>query len=781
MFSTNLLNQIHSLTEEHKIMVWVRGQQLKRGKYVVDMVLGQNAFYITYLAKTRNDRAVVIKTINKKIFNSDVLESNFSNEAVLIANCKHPHIVKVEEIFIEGSLSCMVMEYIEGVTLSKQVEINGILLENDALKYIYQIGEALSVVHSNGLLHRNVTPHNILIRSGKSEAVLIDFGIAENFIDDETSDNTRFVSDGFSPKEQYYRDAKESAYTDVYGLAATLYFLLTGKIPPPAIDRQYYGEQLIPAKEINRQISDRLNDAIIKGMALEPEDRPQSIREWLDLLKVEDADIDSQIEIEIKPLEYQIIDQIASVPQAIIWQAEQKLYGNRYTIIKAQQDRTELGSGGFGITYLARNDRGREVVIKTLNERAQTSPKFAKIQQDFRDEATRLGYCKHPHIVQIENKFDVGQLPCIVLEYIKGETLWERVANHGALSEAEALLYIRQIGEALIVVHSKGLLHRDVNPSNIIVRADHSEAVLIDFGISKEYIPDLTQQYTIEYTPCFAPLEQHDQNGKHGNYTDVYALAATMFYLVTGNRPTPAANRVINDEFIPQNLDNTKISDKVKNAILNGMALDPKKRSQSVDEWLKVLEGSENKNRKVARLRTTKAILVFSSIIATIIGIVAASIERIPGFIPTLKQTNIEPFSTPLESIQTTFRCIQQQKSWAILAQRGNAVSTLPLITFNSTQFGSDWTPKERCYTVSQRLTEAVANNGGRFDGLTITTAKVNGYTVVCSLAPNETSCNRQNMLFTLNQKNGEDPNLVLLRITNFVNGRGYNSTVPNN
>ncbi len=291
-----------------------------------------------------------------------------------------------------------------------------------------------------------------------------------------------------------------------------------------------------------------------------------------------------------------------SEPQAIIWQPGQKLYGDRYTIIKAQQDRTELGSGGFGITYLARDNQGREVVIKTLNKRAQTSPKFAKIQQDFRDEATRLGYCKHPHIVQIENKFDVGQLPCIVLEYIKGETLWHRVDNQGALSEAEALLYIRQIGEALIVVHAKGLLHRDINPSNIILRADLSEAVLIDFGISKEYIPDLTQQYTVEYTPCFAPLEQYDQNDKHGNYTDVYALAATMFYLVTGKPPTPATNRVIKDDFIPHKLDNTNISNNVKNAILNGMILAPKNRSQSVDEWLRLLEGLENKNPKIVRL-----------------------------------------------------------------------------------------------------------------------------------------------------------------------------------
>lgn len=462
--------------------------------------------------------------------------------------------------------------------------------------------------------------------------------------------------------------------------------------------------------------------------------------------------------------------------QELILQPGQKLYGDRYTIIKAQQDRTELGSGGFGITYLARDNQGREVVIKTLNERAQTSPKFAKIQQDFRDEATRLGYCKHPHIVQIENKFDVGQLPCIVLEYIKGETLWNLVDNHGnpvALPEEEALLYIRQIGEALIVVHGKGLLHRDVNPNNIILRADRSEAVLIDFGISKEYIPDLTQQYTVEFTECFAPLEQYDKNGKHGNYTDVYALAATMFYLLTGKYPTPATNRVINDDFIPQKLATLNISDKVKYALIKGLELKITDRPDSVDEWLRLLEGLENKNQKIVRqIRRINFVQMWAFIsvgltVSISLSITTSKIE-IPSPIPTIMPTFIP--------VQTIFQCVQKQKNWAIITKRGNAISSSPIITFNSTEFGA-WTLQKRCSTVAQSLTKIVAENERGLDNLYLTTGKVNAYTVVCLLKQNQSSCHLENILFTINQ-DVKDPKEILEMITNFSRLSNSSNTV---
>jgi serine/threonine protein kinase len=251
------------------------------------------------------------------------------------------------------------------------------------------------------------------------------------------------------------------------------------------------------------------------------------------------------------------------------WASGQKLQGGKYTIEQ------ELGEGGFGITYRARDNNGRKVVIKTLNETVQSRPDFAKFQQDFLNEALRLARCSHPHIVRVDEVIQEGQLWCIVMEYIDGEDLASRIENKGALQEAEALRYIQQIGEALAVVHNNGLLHRDVKPQNIMLRSGKSEAVLIDFGIAREFTPNLTQTHTQILSDGFAPIEQYDKRAKRGAYTDVYALAATLYSLLTGEVPTLAPLRAISMSFLEPKEINPSISDRVNQAILKGMEVKP--------------------------------------------------------------------------------------------------------------------------------------------------------------------------------------------------------------
>ena len=119
---------------------------------------------------------------------------------------------------------------------------------------------------------------------GKSEAVLIDFGIAREFTPNLTQTHTQMLSDGFAPIEQYEQRAKRGAYTDVYALAATLYYILTVEVPTISPLRAI-GTPLEPPKQINPSISDKVNQAILKGMEVKPEDRPQSMQEWLTLLQ----------------------------------------------------------------------------------------------------------------------------------------------------------------------------------------------------------------------------------------------------------------------------------------------------------------------------------------------------------------------------------------------------------------------------------------------------------------------------------------------------------------
>lgn len=267
-------------------MAWGKGQKLQQGKYVIEKRLGEGGFGITYLAKDKRSNAIVIKTLNEWLQRRRdfaKFQQDFLNEAMRLAKYRHPHIVRVDEVFQEGELWCMVMEYIEGEDLGNRVWSGGGLSESEALRYINQIGEALTYVHNNGLLHRDVQPRNIMVRKSDSEAVLIDFGIAREFTPNITQTQTEFACAGFAPIEQYDWRAKRGAYTDVYALAATLYSLLTTEVPTPAPIRAF-GDRLEPPKHLNSDISDRVNEAILKGMALKPEHRPQSVKDWLALL-----------------------------------------------------------------------------------------------------------------------------------------------------------------------------------------------------------------------------------------------------------------------------------------------------------------------------------------------------------------------------------------------------------------------------------------------------------------------------------------------------------------
>jgi len=276
------------------IMAWIAGQMLREGYYTVERELGRGRFGITYLVRKQDGARRVIKALNDDLLQSlnqsdrKRLEELFHGEAVTLAKCVHPNIVKVKEPFKEGQQWCFAMDYVDGTSLSDRILP---LPEMEALNYMQQIGEALEVVHQNRLIHRDVKPENIIvrIREGKPEAILIDFGLAFDYDDSFKTIQTRERAEGFAPLEMYSQQVHQvGAYTDVYSLAATLYVLLTGTVPPSAIKRKVDKARLVPPKELNSQVSDRTNRAILSGMKLGINDRPQTVREWLDLMKLDE-------------------------------------------------------------------------------------------------------------------------------------------------------------------------------------------------------------------------------------------------------------------------------------------------------------------------------------------------------------------------------------------------------------------------------------------------------------------------------------------------------------
>lgn len=268
-------------------MTWSSGQKLHGNNYILEKELKRGQFSVTYLASDRKKNQWVIKTLSDQLISDfsqpevDQLQETFLCEAVKLVKCKHPYLVQVKEPLVEEHQVGIVMEYLEGVDLANHAKKG--LPEAEALLYIQQIGEALNVIHEAGLVHRDVKPSNIRLRTGKSEAVLIDFGLARGCDDSSTTVDTH-TADGFDPLELYNVETPHGPYTDVYSLAATLYFLVTGEVPPKAMDRCLSKARLIPPKQINEQISDRTNEVILIGMALAVDERPPTVQEWLDLL-----------------------------------------------------------------------------------------------------------------------------------------------------------------------------------------------------------------------------------------------------------------------------------------------------------------------------------------------------------------------------------------------------------------------------------------------------------------------------------------------------------------
>ncbi|MBW4665292.1 MAG: protein kinase [Chroococcus sp. CMT-3BRIN-NPC107] len=264
----------------------IAGKTLQGGKYTLEQELGRGGFGITFKATHRYlNQVVVIKTLNESLQRDAQyakFQSQFQDEARRLATCVHPNIVRVSDFFIEDGLPYMVMDYVPGATLDLVVFPDKPLPEAKAIHYIQQIGAALQVVHQNNLLHRDIKPQNIILRQGTEEVVLIDFGIAREFTPGSTQTHTGMVSEGYAPIEQYLYQAPRTPATDVYGLAATMYALLTARVPVAASLRD---RLFLPAPiDVQPQLSKAVSQAVMRGMAVEARFRPATISQWLSLL-----------------------------------------------------------------------------------------------------------------------------------------------------------------------------------------------------------------------------------------------------------------------------------------------------------------------------------------------------------------------------------------------------------------------------------------------------------------------------------------------------------------
>lgn len=234
-----------------------------------------------------------------------------------------------------------------------------------------------------------------------------------------------------------------------------------------------------------------------------------------------------------------------------------------------------LGQGGFGITYLAtdlsldRNVAIKEFFPKDYCDRNSTTSHVTlgtksttefveKLKKKFLKEAKNIAKFDHPNIIKIHAAFEENNTAYYVMDFIKGESLSDRVKRAGVLSLAESLQYVSQVGAALEYVHSFKMNHLDVKPANIMVREADNCPILIDFGLSKQYDRTGNQTSTtpVGISHGYAPMEQYNDGGVgvFSPTTDEYSLAATLYYLLSGITPPQSTKLVENELIFPQSI-----------------------------------------------------------------------------------------------------------------------------------------------------------------------------------------------------------------------------------
>jgi len=262
-----------------------------------------------------------------------------------------------------------------------------------------------------------------------------------------------------------------------------------------------------------------------------------------------------------------------------------------------------LGQGGFGITYLGIDKLyGNKVAIKEYYPQKIAMRKaqyedvvtvtsieeknnYDKGKKRFLDEAQVMArFNKNEGIVKILDFFEANNTAYIVMEYLEGITLKQYLGKYGVIQFRNLIEMMLPLLEALIEIHSQGLIHRDISPDNIMVQ-HNGKVKLMDFGAARDYTESGNKSLSVILKPGYAPPEQYQTHGVQGPWTDIYALCATIYKCLTGITPPDAIARVMDDKFKgPDQLDG-KLSPDIKKILWKGMNIFPEERYQDIVEF----------------------------------------------------------------------------------------------------------------------------------------------------------------------------------------------------
>jgi serine/threonine protein kinase/Flp pilus assembly protein TadD len=545
-------------------------------RYQIIRELGRGGFGKTYLAqdiKVPGNSKCVIKQLQPRSNRPEVWQDakqRFAQEAMVQQRLgDHEQIPKLLNYFEENQEFYLIQEFIEGEELQKEVERQP-LSETQVIALLQDVLRILDFVHKTNVIHRDIKPSNLIRRQKDGKFVLIDFGAVKEIttlaLDPQGQVFTQTIgTQGFMPQEQIA--GKPTYSSDIYALGQTAIYALTGRSP---LEFEEEGDTLPNWQDFSR-ISPELA-AIVKKMT-----SPKCTERYRSAFEV-----------------FQDLQPLQKINQVI---------GGRYRI------KRYLGRKPGIYTYRADNLRRHyqsPCVIKEIKLHDSDPLIIQTAERRFAKELAvleRLSY--HPQIPQLWDHFEENEAFYLVEEYIAGETLAQKLQRDRSLGEEEVVNILKSALEVLAFIHQHRVLHRDINPANLMIRSSDEKVVLINFGVLKEIaqLPatrvDSTQPMGTE---AYLPPEQIA--GRATLSSDIYALGLTAIEALTGKKPdrfetNQKTGEIIWREEVRVNRRLAKILDKMANLYVG-------KRYQSADKALNDLNKIANLPSTVSRVTRHK-------------------------------------------------------------------------------------------------------------------------------------------------------------------------------
>jgi len=590
------------------------------GRYRVVRLLGTGGMGSVYEAVTGEfDRRVAVKVMHAELTAEEEIVQRFKREARAAATLDHPHIVQVTDFVTEpGKPPFLVMEYLVGQSLRDVLKRQRRITAERAARLAVQVLSALGAAHRAQIIHRDIKPDNIFLTSTAAVVDVVkvlDFGVAKLLGDSAKPLTVTGMVIGtlsFMAPEQAL-GKKVDTRADLYALAATIYFAVSGRKPldgpnPAELLAAVVGMEPRPLTSIRRDVDPEFAAIIARGLKKDPAARfqtaeamEQALQKWLEHaphLRASDPRTPAASQGRIEEASDASSPSFGAEEESS-FRLEMPSVGS---VFGRYEVRELLGSGGVGEVFRAEDAAlGRSVALKVLRvardetQTGLTSAGAARILREARAAAT----LDHPNAVAVFDVGDLGGIPYLVMELVPGKNL-RRLIGDPSITVERKIGWLIDVARALAGAHKKGVVHQDIKPENVMLRDDDVIKVL-DFGIARRIfqhdssMPGVDMTDRIPGTPAYmAPEQLHGASGDA--LTDQFAWAVLAYELLVGELPWQQHGGVLHvvHEILtrlpdPPSTRRPEIPREIDRVILRALAKDPADRFKSMDDVVTAL------------------------------------------------------------------------------------------------------------------------------------------------------------------------------------------------